>query len=248
MKYLFDQPTLNDRQIVWLEFTCEYDFDIKHIKGKENKVVEALNMRVHEIHDTTIIMYQNDLKGIIFKAAKAYLRYMEIVTKLQQGKMQQKVEYHKLGNDEILLYMNKNDVTNYHELRSMILKREIAVVKRQYYWVGMKREIVEYISKCMVCQKVKVEHRHPVGLIHTLTIPECKWEVVSMDFITKLHITRKHHDSIMVVVEKLTKSSHFIPMKITHNETGVVDIYMREVACLHGIPKKLCLIETQSSP
>jgi hypothetical protein len=86
-----------------LEFLYEYDLDIKHIKGKENKVVDALSMRGHELHATSIIMYQIDLKGKIFEAAKAYLQYMEMVKKLQQGKMQQKVEDYKLGNDEILL-------------------------------------------------------------------------------------------------------------------------------------------------
>jgi hypothetical protein len=50
LKYLFDQPTLNARKIRWLEFLCEYDFDIKHIKGKENKVADALSRRVHELH------------------------------------------------------------------------------------------------------------------------------------------------------------------------------------------------------
>jgi hypothetical protein len=61
MKYLFDQPTLNARQRRWLEFLCEYDFDINHIKGKENKVVDALNRRVNELHATTISMYQRNL-------------------------------------------------------------------------------------------------------------------------------------------------------------------------------------------
>jgi hypothetical protein len=85
-------------------------------------VVDALSRRVHELHATTISMYQNDLKGRIYEAAKAYLQYMELVTKLQEGKMQQKVEDYKLGNDEILLYRNKIYVPNYHELRSIILK------------------------------------------------------------------------------------------------------------------------------
>jgi hypothetical protein len=88
MKYLFVQLTLNARQTRLLDFLCEYHFDIKHIKGKENKVVDALNMRVHELHATTISMYQTDLKGRIYEAAKANLQYMEMVTNLQQGKMQ----------------------------------------------------------------------------------------------------------------------------------------------------------------
>jgi hypothetical protein len=73
LKYLFDQPTLNARHSRWLKILCEYDFDIKHIKGKENKVVDALSRRVHELHATTIIMYQTDLKGIISETAKVDL-------------------------------------------------------------------------------------------------------------------------------------------------------------------------------
>jgi hypothetical protein len=73
LKYLFDQPTLNARQSRWLEFLCEYDFDIKHIKGKENKVDDALNRRVHELHAMTISMYQTNIKDRILEAANAYL-------------------------------------------------------------------------------------------------------------------------------------------------------------------------------
>jgi hypothetical protein len=73
LKYLFDQPTLNAMQSRWLEFLCEYVFDIKHIKGKDNKVADALNRRVHEIHATTICRYQKDIKGRIYEATKVIL-------------------------------------------------------------------------------------------------------------------------------------------------------------------------------
>jgi hypothetical protein len=115
----------------------------------------------------------------------------------------------------------------------------VAAVKSQYYWPCMNKEIVEYIAKCLECQKVKVEHRHLVRLLHPFPIPKWKWEVVTMDFITKFPRTSKNHDSIMVVMDKLTKATHFIPMNIYHKETNVDDIYMREVACLHGIPKAI---------
>jgi hypothetical protein len=78
LKYLFGQPTLNARKIQWLEFLNEYDFDINHIKGKENKVDDALNRRVHEMHATTISMYKSDLKDIIFEVAKSDQHYVEI--------------------------------------------------------------------------------------------------------------------------------------------------------------------------
>jgi hypothetical protein len=76
-------------------------------------------------------------------------------------------------------------------------------------------------------------------LLQPLPIPEWKWEVVTMDFITGLPRTSKLHDSIMVVVEKLTKATHFIPLKTTHKATYVVDIFIKEVARLHGIPKMI---------
>jgi hypothetical protein len=82
LKYLFDRPTLNAKQSRWLEFLSEYDFEIKHIKGKENKVVDALNIRVHELIGTTISMYQSNLKDKFVEAAKLDLQYMELVTKL----------------------------------------------------------------------------------------------------------------------------------------------------------------------
>jgi hypothetical protein len=87
IKYFFDQPTLNARQSRWLEFLCEYYFEIKHIKGKENKVADALSRRVHELHATTINMYQNDIKSIILEVVNVDLQYRELVAKLQQGKM-----------------------------------------------------------------------------------------------------------------------------------------------------------------
>jgi ribonuclease HI len=180
LKYLFDQPTLNARKSRWLEFLCEYDFDIKHIKGKENKVVDALSRRVHELHATTIIMYRTDIKGIILEAANAYLQYRDLVAKLQQGKMPQKVENYKLETDGTLLYKNIIYVPNVQDLKLMILnemhnvpyvghpgyQKTVAAVKSHYFWPGMKREIAKYIARCMECQKVKDEHRHPTGLLH----------------------------------------------------------------------------------
>jgi hypothetical protein len=244
LKYLFDQPTLNARQSRWLEFLCEYDFDIKHIKGKENKVVDALNRRVHELHATTISMYQTDIKSRILEATNTDLQYRDLVAKLQQGKMPQKVENYKLEADGILLYKNIIYVPNVQDLKLMILnemhnvpyvghpgyQKTVAAVKSHYFWPGMKKYIVEYITRCMECQKVKAEHRHPTGLLQPLPIPEWKWEVVTMDFITGFPRTGKQHDSIMVVVDKLMKYSHFIPLKTTHKASDVADIFMKEVA------------------
>jgi hypothetical protein len=253
LTYLFDQPNLNARQSRWLEFLSEYDFDINHIKEKENKVVDALSRRVHEMHATAISMYQSDLKDKIIEAAKSDLQYKELVAKLQQGNLQQKIEDYKLDNDEILRYRERIYVPNSQELKNMILRgmhnvpyvghpgyhKIIAVVKSQYYWPGMKKEVVDFIVGCLECQKVKAEHRHPTGFLQPLPIPEWKWEVVTMDFISKIPRTNKQHYSIMVVVDKLTKSAHFIPVKLTHKATNIDDVYMREISRLYGIPKTI---------
>jgi hypothetical protein len=87
--------------------------------------------------------------------------------------------------------------------------------------------VVNYIARCLECQKVKLEHRNLVGLLQPLPIMEWKWEVVSVDFIIELPITMKQHDSIMVVVDKLNKATHFIPVKTTHKETNIADIYIK---------------------
>jgi hypothetical protein len=113
----------------------------------------------------------------------------------------------------------------------------ITAIRGQYFWCGMKKYVTDYLDKCMECQKVKVEHRHPERLMQPLPILEWKWELVTIDFITKLPRKTKKHNSIMVAVEKITKAAHFIPMKVTHKAANIVEIYMRKIVRLHGVPK-----------
>jgi hypothetical protein len=81
-------------------------------------------------------------------------------------------------------------------------QKTIASFKIQYYWPSMKKEVVDFIAICLECQKVKAKHKHPASFLQPLPIPEWKWEVVTMDFITKNLKKNKKHDSIMVVVDK----------------------------------------------
>ena len=77
----------------------------------------------------------------------------------------------------------------------------------------MKKEIAEFVSKCLVCQQVKPEKQLPKGLMQPLPIPEWKWENISMDFVTGLPKTPKGNNVIWVIVDRLTKSSHFLPIR-----------------------------------
>ena len=115
----------------------------------------------------------------------------------------------------------------------------IATAKKQYFWSRLKKDMAEYISRCMKCQQVKVEHRHLEGLLHPLPVPEWKWEVISMDFIIGFPLTWRQHDSIMVVVDKLTKETHFMPVNSTHKTADIAKIFMKDIFRLHGFPKAI---------
>jgi transposase InsO family protein len=92
---------------------------------------------------------------------------------------------------------------------------------------------------CDVCQRVKAEHQRPAGLLHPLKVPEWKWEEIGMDFITGLPRTSKGYDSIWVIVDRLTKVAHFIPVKTTYKGAQLAELYMARIVCLHGVPKKI---------
>ena len=91
----------------------------------------------------------------------------------------------------------------------------------------------------MKCQQVKVEHQHPAGLLQPLPVPEWKWEVISIDFITGLPMTWRQHDSIMVVVDKLTNESCFIPVNSTYKTGAIAKLFMKDIFRLHGFPKAI---------
>ncbi|KAL0556808.1 hypothetical protein IC582_005325 [Cucumis melo] len=109
-------------------------------------------------------------------------------------------------------------------------------LKRVYWWRNMKREVAEFVSKCLVCQQVKAPRQKPAGLLQPLSIPEWKWENVSMDFITGLLRTLRGFTVIWVVVDRFTKSAHFVPGKSTYTASKWAQLYMSEIVRLHGVP------------
>ncbi|GJU14011.1 putative reverse transcriptase domain-containing protein [Tanacetum coccineum] len=116
----------------------------------------------------------------------------------------------------------------YHDLRKL------------YWWPNMKADIATYVSKCLTCAKVKAEHQKPSGLLQQPEIPVWKWERITMDFITKLPRTPSGYDSIWVIVDRLTKSAHFIPMNEKYKMEKLTRLYLKEIVCRHGVPP--CLI------
>lgn len=112
-------------------------------------------------------------------------------------------------------------------------------LKKKLFWPGMKKDVASYLARCMECQLVKVEHKHPAGLLNPLPIAEWKWDNVSMEFLTALPRTKDQHDSVMVVVDILTKVAHFIHVQSTFGTTQVENVFMKEIVRLHGVPKMI---------
>jgi hypothetical protein len=109
-------------------------------------------------------------------------------------------------------------------------------LKGTFWWNNIKREIAGYVARCLVCQQVKIEHQRPGGLLQPLPIPEWKWEHISMDFVTGFPRTPNGNDSIWVIVDRLTKSAHFLAIKIGLSLERLAKLYANEIVRLHRVP------------
>ena len=109
-------------------------------------------------------------------------------------------------------------------------------LKEHFWWNGMKRDVVEFVGKCLTCQQVKIEHQRPSGLLQQLEIPVWKWENITMDFVTGLPKTFRKNDTIWVVVDRLTKSSHLLPISESYSVDKLAETFQKEIIRLHGTP------------
>jgi hypothetical protein len=109
-------------------------------------------------------------------------------------------------------------------------------MKQYYWWPNMRKEVAGYVAKCSICQQVKVEHQKPAGLLQPLPIPKWKWEMITMDFVSGLPRGKRENDAIWVIVDRLTKSALFLPIRMTDPVEKLAKIYVNEVVRLHGVP------------
>ena len=109
-------------------------------------------------------------------------------------------------------------------------------LKQFFWWPKMKSDIAEFVAKCLTCQKVKIEHQKPSGLLQPLEIPEWKWDSIAMDFVMALPRTSFGHDGIWVIVDRLTKSAHFLAIRATYSLDKLAHLFVNEIVRLHGVP------------
>ena len=213
------------------------------------------------MHVASLSIFQLDLRQQIVNHTAEDEMYLRIKDKLQQQILEKKYEGYKLEEDGIISYKNIIYIPNVADLRRIVMdeihqapysshprdQKTIATARKQYFWPGMKKDNAKYISKCMKFQHVKVEHQHLAGLLKPFPVLEWKCEVISMDFIIGFPTTMRQHDSIMVVVEKLTNATHFIPVKSTYNTNAIAKIFMKDIFRFHGLPKVITSYRIPSS-
>ena len=266
LKYIFTQQDLNLRQRRWLEFLKDYDFALLYHPGKANVVADALSRRPHGLLSNMMATQWRAMEEVIAihpECKESYLSaYLQVSNELldkiklaqkDDKRLQtfyEKHDYVTKDEDGIIRLRGRVCVPSIEDLKQAVLyeahnskytihpgvSKMCKDVKRMYWWKSMKRDIKDYVAKCLTCQQVKFQHQKPGGQLQPLPIPAWKWEDIACDFVVGLPKTSKNHNAIWVVVDRLTKSSHLVPVRMDMTMSTLMDLYMTNIVRLHGTP------------
>ncbi|GJT67521.1 putative reverse transcriptase domain-containing protein [Tanacetum coccineum] len=235
---------------------CSWTYE----QGKANVVADALSRKEREpLRVRALVMTIGlDLPKQILRA-QTEARKPENIKKedvggilVENSKDPEKLRTEKLEprTDGTMCLNGRSWLPCYGDLRTVIMheshKSKYSIhlgsdkmyqdMKRLYWWPNMKANIATYVSKCLTCAKVKAEHQRPSGLLVQPEIPQWKWDNITMDFVMKLPKSSQGYDTIWVIVDRLTKSAIFMPMRETDPMDKLARMYLKEVVTKHGIP------------
>ncbi|GKA04798.1 putative reverse transcriptase domain-containing protein [Tanacetum coccineum] len=254
LQHILDQKELNMRQRRWLELLSDYDCEIRYHPGKANVVADALSRKEREpLRVQALVMTIGlNLHKQILKAQTEAQKPENIKKEdvggilVENSKDLDKLRMEKLEPraDRTLCLNGRSWLTCYGDLRTVIMheshKYKYSIhpssdkmyqdMKKLYWWPNMKANIATYVSKCLTCAKVKAEHKRPSGLLVQPEIPQWKWDNITMDFVTKLPKSSQGYDTIWVIVDRLTKSAIFMPMRETDPMDKLARMYLKEKA------------------
>ncbi|GJW51614.1 putative reverse transcriptase domain-containing protein, partial [Tanacetum coccineum] len=255
LQHILDQKELNMRQGHWLELLSDYDCDIRYHLGKANVVVDALSRKeqIEPLRVRALVMTIGlDLPKRILEAQIEALKPENLENEDVGGMIRKDIPKEKLEPraDGTLCLNGRSWLPCYGGLRSVIMheshKSKYSIhpgsekmyqdMKKLYWWPNMKADIATYVSKCLTCARVKAEHQRPSGLLVQPAIPEWKWDNITMDFITKLPKSSQGFDTIWVIVDRLTKSAHFLPIRENDPLDKLARLYLNRIVARHGIP------------
>ncbi|GJV72716.1 putative reverse transcriptase domain-containing protein [Tanacetum coccineum] len=261
LQHILNQKELNMRQRRWLELLSDYDCEIRYHPGKANVVADALSRKERDqpLRVRALVMTIGlDLPKQILNAQTEARKPENIKNEdvggmlVENAKNPEAIRTEKLEPraDGTLCLNGRSWLPCYGDLRTVIMheshKSKYSIhpgsdkmyqdMKKLYWWPNMKADIATYVSKCLTCAKVKAEHQRPSGLLVQPKIPEWKWDNITMDFVTKLPKSSQGYDTIWVIVDRLTKSAIFTPMRETDPMDKLARIYLKEVVTRHGIP------------
>ncbi|GJT52858.1 putative reverse transcriptase domain-containing protein [Tanacetum coccineum] len=250
LQYILDQKELNMRQCRWIKLLSDYDCEIRYHLDKANVVSDALSRKEREnpIRVRALVMtVYPDLSEKILKTQTEAMKE-ERVKAENLGRLIKPI--FKIRSDGIRYFNKRIWLPLFGGLRDLIMhelhKSKYSIhpgsnkmyqdLKKLYWWLNMKADIATYVSKCLTCAKVKAEHPKPSGLLEQPEIPEWNWEKITMDFVSGLPRTPSGYDTIWVIVDRLTKLAHFLPMKKTDCIEKLAQQYLEEIFCRHGVP------------
>ncbi|WVZ49164.1 hypothetical protein U9M48_000541, partial [Paspalum notatum var. saurae] len=175
---------------------------------------------------------------------------------IHEGIAEEKRDCFTLDDQGIQWFKNRLVVPKDMELRKKILdeahtsiltmhpgsNKMFQDLKQKFWWTRMKREIAKYVSECHVCKQVKADHLKQASMLQPLNISAWKWEDIHMDFVVGLPHTQKGYDSIWVIIDRFTKSAHFIPVKTSYTAATYAELYISRIWCLSPrIGARLCV-------